>query len=392
MMTDRRILTIQDISCVGQCSLTAAQPIISACGVEACVLPSAVLSTHTGGFGTPSFRDLTDDMPRVLEHWERAGIFFDAVLCGYLGSGRQVTLVKELMQSRLLPGGRKIVDPAMADRGRLYSGFDDSFVSRMAELCSFADIILPNLTEACFLTGTEYLEGGFSEDYVRGLLKKLAAFCTGIIVLKGITFEEGKIGIAVFDVKNDLIRFSFSDKIGTGSHGTGDCFAAAFTGALMQGLEPYAAAVLAADFVSEALLQTAGDPEHWYGVKFEKALPFLVHRLNRAAPATKKAKAAAGKRPVFTFDGSSFDDLPGFYREMSRLLTDGSPETGDNLDSLNDLLRGGFGKHRYGEPIELRWENFSDSRKALGEGAMLRILSVILNSEDDHDCLLRISE
>lgn len=391
MTTDRRILTVQDISCVGQCSLTAAQPIISACGVEACVLPSAVLSTHTGGFGAPSFRDLTDDIPRIREHWEQAGILFDAVLCGYLGSGRQVTLVKELMQSRLRPGGVKIVDPAMADQGKLYSGFDEGFVSRMAELCSFADIILPNLTEACFLTGTEYKDGVLQEDYVRDLLKKLAAICTGTVVLKGISFEEGKIGNAVYDVKRDIIRFHFGDVLGNSVPGTGDCFAAAFTGALMQRMEPYAAAVLAADFVAEALLQTAGDPEHWYGVKFEKALPFLVHRLNRAVPVTRKAQEAAGKRPVFTLDGSSFEDLQGFYREMFQLLTDGSPEAGDNLDSFNDLLRGGFGKHRYGEPIELHWENFSDSRKALGEGTMLRILSVILNSEDDHDCLLRIS-
>ena len=392
MIKDKRILTVQDISCVGQCSLTVAQPILSACGIETCILPSAVLSTHTGGFKDVFFRDLTEDIPKIREHWEKEGILFDAVLTGYLGSSAQVGMVKDIMNSCLRPGGLKIVDPAMADHGKLYRGFDADYVSAMAELCKCADILLPNLTEACLLTGTEYVEDELEESYVRALLEKLAAFGAKYVILKGISFQEGKLGNAVFDAEHDQTRFYFTDKVVRSSHGTGDCFAAAFTGAVLQGNTAYNAAALASDFIVESLLQTADDPSHWYGVKFEKALPLLVRRLNRAEPISRKAKEAAGERFTYRLDGSSFSDAAGFYAEISGLMTDGSTETGDNLDALNDILRGGFGKHGYGEPIELIWENFADSREALGDALMIRILNVILNAEDDHDCLLRITE
>lgn len=152
-MSYPRILSVQDISCVGQCSLTVALPIISACGVETCILPSAVLSTHTGGFTGYTFRDLTDDMPAISAHWQKEGILFDAVYTGYLGSARQIDMVKELFTTVLRDGGLRIVDPAMADNGKLYPGFDGAFAARMAELCGCADVVLPNITEACMMTG-----------------------------------------------------------------------------------------------------------------------------------------------------------------------------------------------------------------------------------------------
>ena len=157
-MSYQRILTVQDISCLGQCSLTAALPILSACGFETCILPSALLSTHTGGFSGYTFRDLTDDIPRIRQHWQKEGIRFDAVYTGYLAGARQIDEVLDLIGALLAPGGMVAVDPAMADHGRLYAGFDEAFAAAMKKLCAAADIILPNITEACFLTGVPYRE------------------------------------------------------------------------------------------------------------------------------------------------------------------------------------------------------------------------------------------
>ena len=162
---DKRILTVQDISCVGQCSLTVALPVLSACGVETAVLPSAVLSTHTGGFTGYTFRDLTADMPAIAQHWKNAGIGFDAVYTGYLGSAEQVRYVREIMDALLMPGGVRIVDPAMADNGKLYAGFEAAFVEKMKELAFSADYLLPNITEAALLTGMEYRES-YDAGYV----------------------------------------------------------------------------------------------------------------------------------------------------------------------------------------------------------------------------------
>ena len=169
-MANKKVLTIQDISCVGQCSLTVALPIISACGIETCPLPSAVLSTHTGGFTGYTFRDLTDDMPSIREHWEKENIYFDGVYTGYLGSAEQIGYVKNLTESRLKKGGAFIVDPAMADNGKLYPAFDESYVEEMKKLCFTADILLPNITEACYLTGEGYQES-YDEEYIRNLLQ-----------------------------------------------------------------------------------------------------------------------------------------------------------------------------------------------------------------------------
>ena len=143
-----KILTVQDISCVGQCSLTVALPIISACGIETCVLPSAVLSTHTAGFKGYTFRDLTDDMPDICAHWQKEGISFDAVYTGYLGSTKQIDYVKNILSTVKKSDGYAVVDPAMADNGKLYPGFDMEFVEAMKTLCGAADYILPNITEA----------------------------------------------------------------------------------------------------------------------------------------------------------------------------------------------------------------------------------------------------
>ena len=197
-MVYRKLLTIQDISCVGQCSLTVALPILSAAGHETCILPSAVLSTHTAGFSGFTFRDLTQDMPAISAHWAKENIRFDGVYTGYLGSMEQIGIVKEIFDTRLNPGAKKIVDPAMADGGKLYPAFDAAYVEAMKTLVREADVILPNITEACFLTGVEYRET-YDEAYIDVLLKALASIGAKSVVLTGVGYTPDSTGVVVYE-------------------------------------------------------------------------------------------------------------------------------------------------------------------------------------------------
>ncbi|MBQ7793191.1 MAG: pyridoxamine kinase [Clostridia bacterium] len=273
-MSYKRILTIQDISCVGQCSLTVALPIISACGIEAAILPSAVLSTHTGGFSGYTFRDLTEDMPAIAEHWKKEGITFDAVYTGYLGSTKQIDYVLDIINSA---DCMAIIDPAMADHGKLYAGFDGEFVNAMKKLCARADIILPNLTEACLITDTEYRES-YDKAYISELLTKLKSLTGGTVILTGVSYSADTTGVLVAD--KDGENYYEHRKISTSCHGTGDVYASAFTGAVMQGKTTFEAACIAADFTVSCIEKTIEDKSHWYGVKFELALPELIEKLS----------------------------------------------------------------------------------------------------------------
>jgi len=279
-MTNKKVLTLQDISCVGQCSITVALPIISACGIETAVIPAAVLSSHTGGFKGYTVRDLTEDIPGIMNHWISEGIKFDCLYTGYLANTSQIDYVLSLRKKVITKDGLLIVDPAMADNGCLYSGFNMDFVKEMGRLCGQADIILPNMTEAALLTDSEILLDLHREEYVLSILKKLSLLGAKKIVLKGIHIKENEIGVAVYDSESGKTRYYFTKKMKNSSPGTGDCYAAAFTGALMQEYDLLDAARIAADFVVESIKQTADDPSHWYGVKFERALPTLVNRLN----------------------------------------------------------------------------------------------------------------
>jgi pyridoxine kinase len=279
-MTEKRVVTLQDVSCLGQCSLTVALPIISACGVEAAIIPSAVLSTHTGGFTGYTFHDLTDDIPKIMEHWKKEGQLFDCLYTGYLGSRTQIQYVGDLMEQILTDDGITIVDPVMADHGNFYAGFDYDFVRAMTGLCAKADIVLPNITEASFMAGIKYKEGPHEEAYILEILHRLAEHGMKKIILKGIEYSEKRIGVAIYDVEKETPEYYFTDRVPGIYHGTGDCYAAAFTGALMQGKSDYKAAAIAADFVVESIRQTYGDTGHWYGVRFERALPLLVNELN----------------------------------------------------------------------------------------------------------------
>ena len=275
-MSYKRILTIQDISCVGQCSLTVALPILSACGVETAILPSAVLSNHTGGFSGWTFVDLTEEMPKIREQWEKENLGFAAVYTGYLGSAKQIDYVLDIVKSRLENGGKFICDPAMADNGKLYAGFDDKFVEAMKQLAFKADIILPNITEAALLTGMEY-RASYDINYINELFAKLTENGAKTVVLTGVSYNEKSTGVAIYE--NGKYTYYEHKKIAGGCHGTGDVFASAFTGALANDMSAVDAAKIAADFTVSCIENTIDDKNHWYGVKFEPVLGELIKAL-----------------------------------------------------------------------------------------------------------------
>ena len=275
----KRIITVQDISCVGKCSLTVALPVISAMGVEACVLPTAVLSTHTAFKGF-TFRDLTSDISSITNHWKQEKISFDAIYTGYLGSFEQIELMHSLISDFGGGSTRVIVDPCMGDNGALYSGFTPDFAKAMAGLCSKADVIVPNLTEASFMLGIPYVESGYTKEYIEDLVLKLAGLGSRKVVLKGVSFDDKKLGIVSYDSQSQKISWYFHEKMPQSFHGTGDIFASVLTGALVRGFEVQEACRLAADFVVEAIRATLSHKDYnWYGVDFESAIPFLVERL-----------------------------------------------------------------------------------------------------------------
>ena len=274
----KKVLTIQDISCVGQCSLTVALPILSASGMETVILPSAILSTHTAGFTGFTFRDLTDDIDGIADHWAKENIFFDTLYTGYLGSIAQIDKVIRIADTRLNEGAPLIVDPAMADNGVLYSIFDDEFVKNMKRLTDKADIILPNITEACFLTGTEYKET-YDEAYILTLVKKLAADDEQTVVLTGVSYRKETTGVVVY--KNGKLDYYEHEKIEKGCHGTGDVYASAFVGAYMNGKTAFESAKIAADYTVSCIKYTQGDETHWYGVKFEPVLGEYINLLKK---------------------------------------------------------------------------------------------------------------
>lgn len=271
-MSYKRILTIQDISCVGQCSMTVALPVLSAWGLETCVLPTAVLSTHTGGFGRPVVTHLDGAMEASAAHWRENGITFDAILVGYLGSIPAVKAAQKILTELLAPGGTAIVDPAMADHGKLYAGFDEAYVRAIRELCGQADILIPNTTEAAMLAEMPDMEI-MEKDYVNQILNR---FGDKTVILTGAGFEKGKTGVLVSTPDN---RRHYSHKIVGGPHsGTGDLFAACFTGAVVQGWDMFDAARLAADFVCRVIQKTENAPAHSYGIQFEPVLPWLMEQ------------------------------------------------------------------------------------------------------------------
>lgn len=284
----KRVVTIQDISCIGKCSLTVALPLLSTFNIETAIIPTAVLSTHTA-FKNFTFRDLTDDIEPIMKVWEEDKFHFDGIYTGYLGSIKQIEIMKDFFHRFSSPDTLKIVDPCMGDFGKLYSGFDSSFALKMASLCQEADIILPNMTEASYLLGKECLKEGYREEDIKKLLVELSDLGCNKIILKGISFSQGsssqegvknKIGICYYNREKDSYSWYFHKKIDGIFHGTGDIFASVLTGALVKNYSVEDAIKLAADFTLRAIEETVKDPERvFYGVNFETALCYLIERI-----------------------------------------------------------------------------------------------------------------
>ena len=274
-----KILTIQDISCFGQCSITVALPVVSAFGIETAILPSAVLSTHTSGFTDFTVRDLTEDLPEIRKHWEKEGIDFDAIYTGFIASIEQLDYIKDIIDSRLKPEGLVFVDPAMADHGEFYNGFDQEFADKMGELCKLGDYILPNTTEACYILHKPWKEE-FTKEEMLEMARELSDFTKRYVILKGDTHKENKLGMIVLDKQENTCEIVYNERIDYVSHGTGDVFASAFVGSIMVGKTPTAAAKVAGEFTKKAIEKTIGDENHWYGVKFEQAIPELYDLLD----------------------------------------------------------------------------------------------------------------
>ncbi len=265
-MLSKRILTMQDLSCVGQCSLTVALPVLSAYGIEAAVLPTAVLSNHTM-FRTWSYLDLAPEMDNILKGWKDNGFLFDGFLLGYLGKTSLMPVAKRCFKEFSADGAKIIIDPAMADNGKLYGGFDGKYVEAMADLIKSADVILPNFTEACLLAGESYEEAP-TMDRMCKICAKLHNSTGATVVLTGAE-KDGKIGEIIYDGKN--FSYVWDRKLPVRFHGTGDIFAAVFTAVYLNTGDIDAACAEAGAFIIGCIENTDAE-KHFYGVNFEKAL------------------------------------------------------------------------------------------------------------------------
>lgn len=275
----KRIVTIQDISCFGKCSVTVALPIISASGIECAIIPTSILSTHTGGFEGFTFRDLSDDIPGIKEHWKKYSLSFDTIYTGYLGSVKQIDYTIDFIKEFKGNSTLLFVDPAMADNGRLYTGFNSEFPSHMARLCALADIVVPNVTEASLITGTPY-RCDYDEEHIQALLKKLCAMGPKKAIITGISLEKSSQGAYYYDSEADEFYFYSLKNIERNFHGTGDVFASTLVSALTKGFDMKQAIRIAVDFTVECIKATLPDKDtHSYGVKFEECIPLLTEKM-----------------------------------------------------------------------------------------------------------------
>lgn len=276
-MHQKRILAIHDISCVGRCSLTVALPIISSVGIECSVLPTAVLSTHTGGFQGFTYRDLTEDITPIDEHWKTLGIKMDAVYTGFLGSFEQIDLVSKVIDDMSAEDCTVYVDPVMADKGKLYTIFGPDFPAGMRKLCEKADVIIPNLTELTLMLEEPYVEGPYTQEYIDGILERSRVFGADRIVITGVSFEEGMIGAVYMDYNDGSTGSCMRPEIPGYFHGTGDVFGSALVSACESGLSLGDAVDCAVEYTVQSIISTheAGD-DIKYGVRFEEHIFDLI--------------------------------------------------------------------------------------------------------------------
>ena len=269
-----RIAVMQDLSCIGRCSLGVAMAVLPALGIEAAVLPTALLSAHTAFEGF-TFRDLSPELERILAHWQAMDLRFDAIYIGYLGSRPLIDLAARVIERFGAPGVRVILDPAFGDHGRLYAGFDGDYVRAMRGLCARAEIILPNFTEACCL-----LELPFSQEAAPEVLAESAQALLGgrlrDVLITSCPFPGGRTGLIC--AGEHAFTYPHS-QLSMPCHGSGDLFASVFTGLLVRCGSVERAARAAADFTRGCIANSMNCPDHrWYGVDFEAMLPELARQ------------------------------------------------------------------------------------------------------------------
>ena len=271
----KRVLTIQDISCLGKCSLTIALPVLSALGAETVILPTAVLSTHTM-FRNFTCKDLSDQIEPIADHWKSEGVTFDAIYTGYLGTTSQIDQIRKLLKSFRDQNTKIIVDPVMADNGKLYPAFDMDYVRKNTELCAEADIIVPNITEAALMTGMDYREE-YDEVYIKELLSRLNALGANVSVLTGVSLEQGKTGVMGYERETGEYYVYQNRRIDAAYHGTGDLFSSTCVGEILKGRSWQDAMRIAADYTAHTIEVTLENPDKpWYGVDFEATIPDLI--------------------------------------------------------------------------------------------------------------------
>jgi len=271
----KRVVSVQDISCLGQCSLTVALPVLSVMGIETVVLPSSVLSTHTGCcFDEFTVHDLTDEMPLIVKHWKKENVHFDGMYTGYIGDARQFEVIDSL-RTQLNSGALVIVDPAMGDHGKLYPALGEDIVEGMRKLVAKSDVVLPNITEAALLTGTKYKEN-YSQEEIETLLNKLCSLGPRYAVITGVSFEKGKLGAGCLDKATGEISYYFNDYVDRIFHGTGDVFASSLVGSMINGKNIHEALEKAIKFTDSCIKATVDDEAHFYGVHFESVLSELI--------------------------------------------------------------------------------------------------------------------
>jgi len=281
MTKQKRIAAIHDISGLGRCSLTVVLPIISAAGIECSVVPTAVLSTHTGGFNGFTYRDLSEDILPFANHWQSVGVGFDAMYSGFLGSIRQVEVLSEFFDRFRTGDNIIMVDPVMADNGVLYKTFSNSFPQEMRKLCKKADIIVPNMTEAALLTGKTYHAGPYTQEYIESNLHALASLGSKQVVLTGVHYDNHKLGAAAYDSTTNEITCFFAPKIPCFYPGTGDVFASVLLAGLVSGCSLSVATKKAVDFTYSSIQRTyEARTDSRFGINFEAGLSALFSSLH----------------------------------------------------------------------------------------------------------------
>lgn len=276
----KRVAAIHDLSGFGKCSLTVALPILSAAGIETSALPTAFLSTHTGGISGYTYRDLTADMRPVMQHWKSLDIRFDAIYTGYLGSFEQLDIVKEFFDTFRTEDNLILVDPVMGDNGELYTSFTHEFAAGMRSLCQKADIIVPNLTEASLLLDEPFCPGPYTASYIESILLKLSELGPKKIVLTGVFFNEDELGAATYDRTTNTTDYVFTQKIPGYYHGTGDVFASALLAALLNDFNLIESAAIAVKFTTDSIRRTYNaKTDYRFGVNFEQSFPDFLKEL-----------------------------------------------------------------------------------------------------------------